>query len=167
MTRTFADGLHELSQRVGFGDLVGSVVVDQVYAHYQHERLDLRHPRGGQAKYLEQPFMAKRDTYLTEIARSLFDEGGAREAMKRCVEELSTSVEVHAPREWGDLARSGHPMVNDDGSLVYDRAPYAHRLSKEELHAKAMATPLPGALLGYIWWHVMHHEHPPNYKGGA
>jgi hypothetical protein len=37
------------------GALEGAVSYDTVYAVYQHERLDLRHDPGRQAKYLEQP----------------------------------------------------------------------------------------------------------------
>ena len=34
-------------------DLTASVYTRKEYAAYQHEQLDLRHPGGGQAKYLE------------------------------------------------------------------------------------------------------------------
>lgn len=35
------------------GDLTSAVYTNKEYATYQHEQLDLRHPNGGQAKYLE------------------------------------------------------------------------------------------------------------------
>jgi hypothetical protein len=167
MTKTFDQGLQELSEKVGHGDLVGRVVVDQVYAHYQHERLDLNHPRGGGPKYLEQPLFEHRDEYMEKLARSLFDD--VRKGMEHCMEDLAGigGVEGHAPFLWGDLHHSAHPSVEDDGTVVYDRPPQVHRLTKAELKEKADRTPLPPQLLGYIWWHVMHKQHPPNYKGGG
>ena len=169
VTRTFDEGLRELSERVGHGDLVGHVVVDQIYAHYQHERLDLHHPRGGMAKYLEVPLYEHRDEYFEEMARQAFEEGGLHRAMRDAVEDLAGigGVEGHAPFLWGDLHHSGHPSVTDNDEVVYERPPQVHRLTEEELREKARRTPLPPELLGWIWWHVEHHEHPPNYKGGA
>lgn len=48
---------------------------DSVYAARQHEELGWRHPRGGQAKYLEQPAMANASELFgivgAQIRRSL------------------------------------------------------------------------------------------------
>ena len=52
---------------------------------------------------------------------------------------LSDQVEITAPREWGDLRKSGHPQVTQGGRTIYDRPPKAARLSKEELAAKSRA----------------------------
>jgi hypothetical protein len=41
------------------GELIGAVSFDGPYAVYQHERLDLRHDPGRQAKYLESPAHAE------------------------------------------------------------------------------------------------------------
>jgi hypothetical protein len=40
------------------------------YALIQHERLDFKHPRGGQAKYLEQPLKQNMNNYIQHIANS-------------------------------------------------------------------------------------------------
>ena len=63
---------------VDTGDLRGSGNVQQIqdgyevrfqtrYAAVQHERLDFNHPRGGQAKYLEQPLEQNRSRYLQHV----------------------------------------------------------------------------------------------------
>jgi hypothetical protein len=168
--KTFGEGLKELSSLVGHGDLEGSVVVDQVYAHYQHVRLDLRHPRGGGPLYLTKPLLKNMDVYFERIARETLNEG-PRKGMEWCVEDLAGigGVATYAPREFGDLRKSGHPSIRDDGALVYDRAPEQHRLSEAELKAKARLRPLPPALLGWIYWHNTVRGKaglPPERKGG-
>lgn len=167
MAGDFGAKMGELANRVGKGDLVGSVVVDQVYAQKQHEDHSLSHPRGGGPSYLSQPLLDNRNDYLTRIARSILDDGGV-EGMRSAMEDLAGDggVARRAPVHWGDLRHSGHPSVTEDGQTVYDRAPYARRLTEEELRAKARLVPLPGPLLGYIWHHVEHHVHSPNWKGG-
>jgi hypothetical protein len=62
------------------GNLRGSTYVNPIspilvemgykeeYAIIQHENLDFNHPRGGQAKYLEQPFKENLETYIAYIA---------------------------------------------------------------------------------------------------
>jgi hypothetical protein len=168
MAGTFGRRMDDLKEIVGDGPLEGTVVVDQIYARYQHEGLDLKHPRGGQAKFLSQPLLDNRDGYLTEIAKTVLEDGG-KQGMESAVEDLAGEggVETHAPVLWGDLRRSGHPTVRNNGAVVFDRPPAARRLTETELKDKARRIPLPGPLLGYIWWHVEHHAHPPNYHGGA
>lgn len=67
---------------VDTGDLRGSgnlqaikngyeVRFNQRYAAVQHERLDYNHPRGGQAKYLEQPLEENRQRYLQHLRDSV------------------------------------------------------------------------------------------------
>jgi hypothetical protein len=138
MTGTFTQRIDELEKRIGSGRLAGSVTVDQVYAKYQHERMELHHPRGGSAKYLQKPLMEHYRDYLTDYARTVLDDGG-QPAMKRSMEHLSDQVEITAPREWGDLRDSGHPQVTQGGRTLYDRPPKAARLSREELKAKSRA----------------------------
>jgi hypothetical protein len=41
------------------------------YARYQHEGLDFKHPQGGQAKYLQQPFEEKVDRYIQHMRDSV------------------------------------------------------------------------------------------------
>lgn len=67
------------------GDLRGSAHVDnatsshmtailsyqEVYALRQHEELSYNHPKGGQAKYLEQPFKENSNKYVQHIKDSV------------------------------------------------------------------------------------------------
>jgi hypothetical protein len=139
MTGTFSARIDELRQTVGGGKLTGTCTVDQVYAHYQHERLNLVHPRGGGPKFLERPLMDHFRDYLDDYAKTVLRDGG-QPAMKRSMEHLSDEVALSAPREWGDLMLSGRPSVEQGGRTIYDRAPKVGRLTKEELKAKSRAT---------------------------
>jgi len=140
MASTFAERIDALRTLTGRGErLTGTVTVDQRYAHYQHERMDLHHPRGGSAKYLERPLMDGYRDYLDDYARTVLTDGG-QPAMRRSMDHLSDAVEVTAPREWGDLRKSGHPKVTLADRVVYDRPPKAARLTAEELKAKSRAT---------------------------
>jgi cytochrome oxidase assembly protein ShyY1 len=161
MTATFAERIAELRQRTDLGQtLHGSVTVDQVYAHYQHEHLEFRHPRGGHAFYLTRPLMEQYRMVLAEVARDWLGDGGKR-AMEHGMERLSDAVEVQAPVEFYDLRRSGHPEVRVGQRLVYDRQPKQRRLTEQELRAKNRLRPMPKQLIGWIWWHVMHEQKPP------
>ena len=134
-SQTFEERLDELSERIGHTPVRGAVEVDQVYAQYQHEGLDLRHPRGGQAKYLEEPLYAQHRDYLQEIAHRILEEG-PDQPMADVLEQLSGEVFTHAPVEFADLRASGHPTVTRGGVPVYDRAPMQARLTPEQLRAK-------------------------------
>jgi hypothetical protein len=155
MTSTFSERIDELRKTVGNGQkLSGSVVVDQIYAHYQHEGLNLHHPRGGGPKFLEKPLMDGYRDYLGDYARTVLADGG-QPAMKRSAEHLSDAVELTAPVEFSDLRQSGHPSVTLGGRTVYDREPKVARLTAEELKAKSRLrwAGLPDALKGWIYWH--------------
>jgi hypothetical protein len=122
MAGDFGARMDELIESVGDGELTASVVVDQVYAKYQHERMDLRHPQGGQAKYLS------------------VLHGSLQNAMEFVAEDLAAKqVFDKAPREFQDLRQSGHPRVLNGEMIVYDRPPIVHRLTAEELKAKDKA----------------------------
>jgi hypothetical protein len=137
MTSTFAERIAVLRDQTGRGEKVTMhVEVNQRYAHYQHEHLEFRHPRGGQAKYLEDPLYAHFRDYLSVYAAEVLRDGGVK-ALERAAEHLSDQVEVHAPREFLDLMRSGHPSVTVGPRTVYDRAPKVDRLTDEELRAKS------------------------------
>jgi hypothetical protein len=136
---TFAERIDALREMTGRGQrLTGICTVDQRYAHYQHERTDLVHPRGGGPFYLQKPLMDGYRDYLGDYANTVLRDGG-QPAMKRSMEHLSDQVELTAPREWGDLRKSGHPQVTLGERTVYDRAPKAARLTAEELKAKSRA----------------------------
>lgn len=158
--------IEELRHRLGDGGwLKGSVTVDQVYAHYQHEHLFFRHPRGGGPLYLSRPLFENYVGYLMSIGRGMLEDGGIK-ALGHAMEHLSDQVELRAPVEFADLRRSGHPQVEHHGVTVYDRPPKQHRLSKEELRIKNRLRHLPPEIIGWIWWHVMHKTEPPPHLGG-
>lgn len=136
MSSTFLARMDLLEKIVGKRTLSGKVIVDQVYAQYQHEGLDLRHPRGGQAKYLEEPLFTERGAAMRRLARDPFKPLGLTQAMISNMEHLAGKVFELAPVEFGDLKGSGHPIVTDDGARVYDRPAVVHRLSKAELRSK-------------------------------
>jgi len=75
---TFSARTDELRRqtRCDRGTLTGSVEVDQVYAHVQHEHLEYKHPRGGQARYLAAGLEASYRDYLQAIADGVLDDGG-------------------------------------------------------------------------------------------
>jgi len=100
--------------------------------------------------------------YLTDYARQVLVDGGEH-AIVNAVEDLAEDggVATRAPVEFDDLRRSGHPTVTSDGVEIYDRPPRQHRLSEEELRIKARLRVLPPALIGFIWWKVLHHQEPP------
>lgn len=162
MSTTFFERTAELRRQVGAPGLaVGSVIVDQVYAHYQHEHLEFRHPRGGEAKFLERPLFDHYRGYFQNYAWSVLQDGGLK-GLKTSVEHLSDQVELHSPREFGDLMRSGHPSVRlGTRGIVYDREPKVRRLTEAELRMKNRLRKLPPEIIGYIWWKVMRHTEPP------
>lgn len=49
-------------------NVIGTVTFDKEYAMKQHEDMTFKHPRGGQAKYLEQPLNQNRRRYKQFIA---------------------------------------------------------------------------------------------------
>jgi hypothetical protein len=131
---TFDERIGALAEQIGFGSVIGSVEVDQVYAHYQHENVALRHPRGGGPFYLTAPLMERWELYMQNMADALLD-GRLREAMAENMEDLSREVSERAPIEFGFLRGSGHPTVRDDGVVTYDRPPLYHRLTEAEIYA--------------------------------
>lgn len=142
----FADRIRELEEIVGHGDLQGKVRVDQVYAAVQHEGywktgplagvVIRNHPRGGQAKYLQEPLFDQASEYMQRLAGRAFELGGLVSAMRENMEDLSGEVYDRAPREFDDLRDSAHPTVTDGDVLVYDRPPRRARLSDAALREK-------------------------------
>jgi hypothetical protein len=136
---TFSERIAELRHKVGGGQrLTGTCTVNQRYAQAVHEHLEWHHPRGGHAKYLERPLFEHYRDYLGDYAKTVLHDGG-QPAMKRSMEHLADAVEITAPREWGDLRKSGAPKVTLGERVVYDRPPKAARLTAEELRAKSRA----------------------------
>lgn len=54
-----------------YGNLNAIVGFTEPYALVQHESVAMRHPEGGQAKFLETPFKANRDKYLKTIGDAI------------------------------------------------------------------------------------------------
>mgnify|MGYP003624032472 CR=1 FL=1 len=133
MAGSFVDGIQKLLDATP-DKVTGHVVVDQVYAHYQHEHPEFHHPDGGQAFYLSEPLALKAHEYFGRLGREAVH-GRLKEAMIENVEDLSKEVYNRAPWEFGDLRASGHPIVEEDGHVVYDRPPMCRRLTEDELDA--------------------------------
>lgn len=144
----FTTRIGRLMRKVGDGNLVASVIVDQAYAKYQHESLDLRHPNGGQAKYLWEPMFNNRNQYMARLAANVL-RGNLNQAMVRNVEDIAGGVFEHAPVELADLRRSAEPSVRDQGELTYHRPPMRRRLTPAELAAKSRLRTALGLNLGY------------------
>lgn len=115
-----------LAEAVGPGFLVGKVTVDQVYAHYQHERLDLKHPRGGMARYLTVPLFTNRNAYLIQVAKTVLQDGGVR-GMATAMEHLAggtshstTAIRGEGAGILGALNRltetGGFPTIGESGT---------------------------------------------------
>ncbi|UTN91850.1 hypothetical protein SEA_STUFF_19 [Streptomyces phage Stuff] len=136
MAGDFLARMDELIEEHDGGDLVGSVVVDQVYAKYQHERMDLKHPNGGQAKFLSGPLLNDAPKYLQKLAGAVLH-GSLTNAMAECMESLSLSVWEKAPRDFWDLRQSGNPRVLKGGAEVYNRPAIVPRLTEQQLREKA------------------------------
>lgn len=132
--RFVGEGARKVRELVGKGLLVGKVVVDQVYAKYQHERLDLKHPRGGYPKYLWLALITGKDDYLRTLANSVLTTGPA-DGMKSVVEDQDRRLHRFAPVLFSNLRNSGNPQVWDNGSKVYDRPARQPRMSEEQLKA--------------------------------
>lgn len=138
MRGTFGAGADHLIDAVGRGNLDGSVEVDQVYAHFQEANAWLKHPQGGVAHALQLALFEHNDKHMEHLAKKLITEDGSElePAMIDNVEDISNRYYETAPWEWGDLRASGHPKVESDGEVIYDRAPNVHRLTESELREK-------------------------------
>jgi hypothetical protein len=134
MSKNFADeGVPEILDMVGDGKLSGTLTIDQVYAKYQHERLDLHHPRGGKARYLADPFVENYRLYLQRIADHVLEPDGMVDAMADVLDSLSSASARETPVEFYNLARSHGVVVRDRGAIARQRRPAQGRLSKDEL----------------------------------
>lgn len=133
---TFQERIRELGDLIGGGHMVARVEVDQVYAKYQHERLDLKHPSGGKAMFLRDPLFATAPDSLRHLASRLLLEGPAP-GMQHAAEAVANGVREQAPIEFGDLKNSSHVQVLDGDVVAYDRPPVAGRLTAGELREKS------------------------------
>lgn len=129
------EGADKLRELVGKGPLKGKLRVNQVYAKYQHERMDLRHPRGGYPKYLWLALTIGKDEMLRKLALSVLETGPV-EGMKRAMEDQDKRLHRYAPVDFNNLRNSGNPMVLDNGAKVYDRPARQPRMTEEQLKAE-------------------------------
>lgn len=133
-----ADGIRLLRERTGGARVVATVVVDQVYAKFQHESLDLKHTSGGRAKYLEGPLFEDAPGSLEEFAVGLLEveEETAGRRWAGTGRKLVRGVRENAPDEFGVLRRSAALTVTEGRSVIVDEPAEVHRLSEEELRAE-------------------------------
>lgn len=134
----FNKRINELRGIVGTGKLEGKVVVDQVYAKFQHESLDLKHPAGG-AKFLTRALLQNYRSVMRGLSRDAYKRFGLQTAMASGMERVSKGVYDNAPREFQDLRNSAAPSVKDRGRFVYKRPPAVPRLTNSQLKAKDRA----------------------------
>jgi hypothetical protein len=134
MAGTFRQRTAMLMDNVGGGKLIGSIVIDQVYARYQHEKTNLRHPRGGGRKFLTTALFDEATIGLNSLARSAL-RGDLNITMTRVTEHIAARAERQAPRELGDLARSATVTTIDRGRIVYRRKGEP-RLTEAQINAK-------------------------------
>lgn len=135
MTGTFDPRMAQLADRVGYGDLVGSLYRNQRYAAVQERDPTLRHPHGGSWRYQETALYATYRAGYAEIARTVLTPAGPAPGMQRAVEMVDAVASGNAPRETTVLARSGAVRVYDDGRLVAHRAAKVPRLTDAQLRA--------------------------------
>lgn len=139
MKGEFVKRIAELRDIVGTGNLEGKVVVDQVYAQFQHESPDLAHPRGGGMKFLTRALVREYRGVFRGLARDAYRRRGLVSAMTVGVEKISKGVYRNTPVMFHDLRNSAAPSVKDRGRYVYRRPPVVKRLSKSQRKAKDRA----------------------------
>lgn len=129
--------IQELIDRTSGPTLKATVVVDQVYAEIQHEALEFKHPRGGKAKYLEEPMFSGHAEWFQGFANRILDEGVlAEEEWSDVGRSLKGVVATNAPVEFGDLRQSAGLTVRSGGSVVTNEPAAQSRLTDQELDAK-------------------------------
>lgn len=119
---TFSDGLRELEERIGHGDLTGRVSFTGAAAVPLHEfprrgpptwegktELDYTAPGTGPG-YLRDPLLERSARYMQAIADDLL-EAGPRGAMEDAMDDLKAEAVRRVPKLSGDLARSARAQV--------------------------------------------------------
>lgn len=131
------DGLQDLIDRTAGPRVVARVKVDQIYAKYQHESLDLRHS-SGQAKYLEAPLFENAGQIVQKFANRVLVRGTntAVEWGKHVGQPVHGYVKRFAPKMFGDLSQSASLTVKEGSAVVYSIPATQQRLTKVQLRAK-------------------------------
>lgn len=132
------EGMEALGKHVGSMKLHGYVTFDQEYAADQHETLGYRHPRGGQAKYLEGPLFQSYKARYQRLADKVTDVGGESltSAFADEVHDLMLDASVAAPVEFGDLRLSGSIRVKEGTRNIRTIDAVQRRLTQRELEVK-------------------------------
>lgn len=135
--RRASEGLRELASRTSGPNVKATVTVNQPYAQDQHETLFYKHPRGGQAKYLETPLFTLSAKWIQEFANRLLAPGrDAAHGWGGVGRSLVKAMPKFTPVEFGDLKQSAALEVREGGSLIIDEPPIQPRLTDSELDAK-------------------------------
>lgn len=136
--RKASEGIRELMERTSGPPVKAIVTVDQVYAADQHETLYYRHPRGGQAKYLESPMFAGYAKWFQRFADRMLRRGGdvPRDWFNGPGASLQAVVPKFAPVEFGDLKRSAGLVVKVGSEVRFTQPPEQPRLTDWELEGK-------------------------------
>lgn len=132
----FLDRADVLIDQVGGGNLEVKVVVDQVYAAFQHEKMDLRHPEGGGPKYLERALYGTVTRNMNSMRAAVL-RGDLRDVAVSAGRLIAKKSGENAPFEFGDLKASGAVTVKDGGRIYATIPAGVKRLSKQELRIKA------------------------------
>jgi hypothetical protein len=137
MAKKALDGIQDLIDRTGGSKVKATVTVDQPYAQDQHETLYYKHPRGGQAKYLETPLFSDHPKWLQKFANRLLMNGtDAADEWADVGRSLKNEVPKTAPVEFGDLRQSAALQVKEGGSIIVNEPAAQPRLTEAELDAK-------------------------------
>lgn len=95
----------------GMKTMTVSVTYTAPYARYQHENMELNHPNGGQAKYLEQPARELQHEMAAIVRRSVEAKNGLEEGLQRAGELLLRESKPLVPVDSGDLVNSGEVTI--------------------------------------------------------
>lgn len=140
MARRAVDGIQRLIEQTAGPKVTATCTVDQVYAEYQHEAFEFRHPRGGRAKYLEAPLYEEHGGWMEQVAIGLlttFEEKSTAHLWGDVMGDgMRDAVKHNAPDEFGDLRKSAAIKVKEGSKIIIDRPPEVRRLTDEELEQK-------------------------------
>lgn len=138
MARRATDGLQELIDGTGGGIVQSTVTVDQIYAQNQHESLNFKHPRGGQAKYLEAPMFSGYARWFQKFADGMLR--GRLDVPKEWHDgpgkALQGMVPKFAPVEFDDLRRSAGLVTTVNREPKFEVPAEQPRLTDWELEGK-------------------------------
>lgn len=136
MGSTFFRRIEKLDSRIGHGKITASVKVDQLYARYQHERMNLNHHGVGGPKFLTRALFENHDRWYTQIANHLYSPLGVNHWMVRISKNFKSETQKRTPVFLSHLKTSAEARVKEGGAFIY-RGPHTPRLSKRQVRAKA------------------------------